>query len=516
MRLEPPARPLHERLAAAARHRAAAVALSWAAVWASPAESAAAAPAAETGSSGRIVAVHAIPAVPLAPDAGRTPAGSGRKGRGPGVVLGGLSDLSPLPGTAAMPGSSSPASGTLQFWALTDRGPNGTVETPAGKRRTLLDPDFAPSIVRIDIVARDASEAAGDVAIDAARVGLVLPLADAGGQPLSGRPNGVGRDEPILDHVSGATIPADPDGIDSEGLLRLRDGSFWVAEEYRPSLLRVAADGRGLVRYVPAGESIPGAGMEVRDVLPAAYAGRRDNRGFEALAASPDESLLWVLLQSPLERPAPQAGAATGNVRLLAFDPAAGRPAAEHVYRLGDPSDPDFNSRGAPPADGKLSAMAALSRERLLVLEQAEGGLARFYECDTSAATDTLAWAAARPTESVEAVLDLRAAGIVAVSKRLVADLGPLLPAMSRHVHGDVASAPPLKLEGIAILGPRHVAIVNDNDFALAANPAADAGPDRGSGPRPPRTCLWIVELDRPLWSSPADRVREPAASSSP
>jgi hypothetical protein len=223
----------------------------------------------------------------------------------------------------------------------------------------------------------------------------------------------------------------------------------------------------------------------VHDVLPAAYGARRDNRGFEALAVSPDESTVWALLQSPLEHPAPKAGRHTGNVRLLAFDISRGRPAAEYLYRLGDPSSPGFLTDGAPPDDGKLCAMAAIDARTLLVLEQADGGLARLYRCSLATATDILH----RPeTPACEEVRDLPAAGIEPLRKELVADLANLRPAMLRDVYGEDHDKKELelKLEGLAILDSGRVALVNDNDFGVHAPKGASS---------PPRTCLWVVAV---------------------
>jgi len=396
----------------------------------------------------------------------------GRAG-GAGVVLGGMSDLCAAPVAAPAP---------LRFWAVTDRGPNGTVKTSAGKRRTLLAPDFVPTIVALD-VERDGSGRPRSIAVAG-----TTPLAGRTGRPLSGRPNGIGNDEPILDAAGEQAVATDPNGIDSEGLIRLRDGSFWMAEEYRPSLLEVSAEGRVARRYVPRGHALPEADMEVVDVLPAAYGSRRDNRGFEALAVSPDESRLWALVQSPLDHPRPKAAKATGNVRLLAFDLHTKRPAAEHLYRLGDPADPNYLTKGAPPADGKLCAMAAVGPDALLVLEQSEEGITRLYHCSLTGASDTLGRAADAPP--LEEVADLAAAGIVPVTKRLVADLAPLRPRMIADVYRDAVPDPAtaeLKLEGMAVVGPRQIAIVNDNDFGVHT-----AGP-------PPRSCLWIIELPSPV-----------------
>ncbi len=416
-----------------------------------------------TGSPGcSIVAVLPIAAAPLGeakPDAGQVP-------------FGGMSDL--CSETADTSGN------MLRLWAVTDRGPNGTVKTSAGKRRTLLAPDFVPTLVALDL-ALDASGLP-----QAITVASTTSLAGRTGRPLSGRPNGIGNDEPILDAAGEREIAVDHNGIDSEGLIRLRDGSFWMAEEYRPSLLEVPPQGRVARRYVPRGHALPQADMEIVDVLPAEYGSRRDNRGFEALAVSPDESRLWALMQSPLDHPRPKAAKATGNVRLLAFDLRSKRPAAEHLYRLGDPADPRYLSKGAPPADGKLCAMAAVAPDALLVLEQSEEGVARLYHCSLAGASDTLA----RPADAapLEEIADLPAAGIVPVAKRLVADLAPLRPRMIADVYGEGAdpAKAELKLEGLAVVGPRHVAIVNDNDFGVHV-----------SGP-PPRTCLWILEVDEP------------------
>ena len=393
-----------------------------------------------------------------------------------GVKLGGLSDLAVAADTAP---------GRLRLWSLTDRGPNGIVKTERGKLRTLLAPAFVPALVLIDLGAK-------------ATVERIVPLAGRSGKPLSGRPNGIGRDEPVLAANGTTPLEPDPDGIDPEGLMPMPDGSFWVSEEYRPSLLHVGGDGRLVASYVPEGHSLPGADGEVRAVLPAAYGLRRDNRGLEGLTASADGSRLWAILQSPIEGPDEEAGKQakkTGNVRLLAFDPVAGRPAAEHVYRLGDPTDPAYLTRGAPPKDGKLCAIAAVAADRLLVLEQDDTGLARLYLADLAGASDTLGWQSPPAAESglFDTVRDLPAAGITPVKKTLVADLTAARRQMwAEATTGDSnASAEQalLKLEGLAVLDGRRVALVNDNDFSV---------PDPQ---QPQRTCIWIVELEQPLRS---------------
>lgn len=436
-----------------------------------------ASPPEATAADCRIEAVAILPTLELCP-AG--PAGA------PAVPLGGLSDLVHLPGPG--PG--------LRFLAVTDRGPNGTVTTAAGRRRTLLNPAFTPAVIAIEVDAPPATTAAGVPRV-AARTRVHAFLAGRTGRPLTGVPNGIGADEPILDARGTAEVPPAPDGVDPEGLAVLPDGSWWIAEEYRPSLLRLAADGRAHERHVPRGQTLPNADMDVRDPLPAAYGARRDNRGFEALAVSPDGRTLWALLQSPLDHPRPAAGKRTGNVRLLACDAATGRPVREHLYRLGDPAADRYLTRGAPPDDGKLCAMAAIDASTLLVIEQADDGLARLYRCDLDGATDTLGHAAGDDGTALETVADLPAAGIVPVRKSLVADLGPLLPTLAAHVTDGAwrpaapGRPPNLKLEGLAILDDHRIALVNDDDFDIAHRDDPDE-PRR-------RSCLWIIRLAAPL-----------------
>ena len=49
----------------------------------------------------------------------------------------------------------------------------------------------------------------------------------------------------------GKELARSPDGFDSEGLVRLADGTFWIGEEYGGSIAHVAADGTVIKRLVP-------------------------------------------------------------------------------------------------------------------------------------------------------------------------------------------------------------------------------------------------------------------------
>lgn len=390
----------------------------------------------------------------------------------PAVMLGGLSDLC----------VERQSTSRWRAWAVTDRGPNGMVTVQGRPRRTLVAPSFAPRIVELAID-WDAAEPER-VAVT---VTGTTTLGDRDGQPLSGRPNGLDGDPAMVDPDGSRPIAPDPDGVDPEGLVRTRSGGWWLAEEYRPSLVAATADGAASCRLVPAGQSLEGAGMEVRDSLPEAYARRRDNRGFEALALAPDESRLFALVQSPLERRDGDAAHGTGVVRLLVLDPANGDVSAEHVYPLDDASNPGRRGRGKP-ADVKLCAMAAVGPAALIVLEQADGE-ARLVLADLARATDTLPRSRGGDEPALESLRDPEAAGIVPVAKTLLADLGPALAGMRSLAGLPGRKAEGLKIEGLAIADEWHLFLINDDDFGVREDAAAASA----------RSCLWVLRLPRPL-----------------
>jgi hypothetical protein len=381
--------------------------------------------------------------------------------------LGGISDLF-LSGTTA--------DGTIHLWGITDRGPNGFVEKPSSDGspskplRTLPVPTFQPLLVKLALETSADPGKPGTL-----RVAEVKPISTADGGPSSGRPAvAPPRSKPMVDPATAQPLPIDPDGLDTEGLAPTADGGFWIAEEYGPSLLRLTSEGRMVRRIVPVGAVLgddkdPHAGCEVVEALPEACLRRADNRGFEGLARSPDGARLFTMLQSP---PEPLAGSTEEDaifVPLLVLDPVAGIPLAEYRYRLGEPGD---QPAALVAADGKISALAATGNDTLLVLEQSATA-SRLYEVVLGPSVRT----AARTVETV--------------SKRLVADLAPLAPIFNRELTHGAAGAPEklsdLKFEGLAVLAPGVVAIVNDNDFDMDAAGAAPAQPPIR------RTCLWIV-----------------------
>ena len=208
-----------------------------------------------------------------------------------------------------------------------------------------------------------------------------------------------------------------------------------------------------------------------------ALACARVDRGLGARAVAPDGTRLYAFLQRPLADPPPAADAPAEpsiGVPLVVVDPVSGRTLAEHLYPLGDP-DSDACRWCIAAADGKVSAIAAAGPRALLVLEQSDTE-SRLYRVE---------------------IPERSAPGRTPLGKTLVADLAPLAAAFQADVVPGSTAAPArlseLKFEGMTLLGPDRVALVNDNDFDIAAD---------GGGPAVPaarRSCLWILRLPAPL-----------------
>ena len=141
-------------------------------------------------------------------------------------------------------------------------------------------------------------------------------------------------------------------------------------------------------RYVPHGteKEYEGARYDVVGSLPAILARRQSNRGIEALAVSPDERFLYLIVQSPLANPNSAAFRKSRNVRLFKIERTSMQIVGEYVYVMDDPKsfrrDPSND-----PADLRISEMLAVGLDRLIVLERTEA-TTKLYEIDLAHATD--------------------------------------------------------------------------------------------------------------------------------
>ncbi|GHH06417.1 esterase-like activity of phytase family protein [Streptomyces rubradiris] len=333
-----------------------------------------------------------------------------------------------------------PAGRKGEYWTVTDRGPNGQIKVDGKKRRTFPVPGFDPAIVRIR-VSKDTVEV-----IDA------IPLTTSSGKAVTGLPDQRGRDEAPYTYDARTPLPYHPNGLDTEGIVRAGDGTFWLVDEYGPSLVHVSARGRVLARYVPEGLALTGTDYPVVEALPSVLLHRKTNRGFEGLAQLPGGDLV-VALQSPLPLPDAGAGDASRTTRLLRFSPREKAVTAEYAYRFDPVGVVDTGEDDT--SELKISSVVAVGRDRLLVEERTDKS-ARLQLVRLGRGADILGgpWDDDTTSPTLEQLDEPASAGVPVLSKRLVVDLGTI-------------AGVPGKIEGIARVDDDTLALVNDNDFGM-------------------------------------------------
>lgn len=415
------------------------------------------------------------------PVIGQTPAGQD-------VKLGGCSGLW-YAGTA--PGDTT----KWRFLVHTDRGPNAEPANVRGvNRRPFVIPTFQPEVDLIEL-----DRTTGNVSL-VQRTPLYRRV-DGDSVPLTGLPNlqaagqGFAYTDEFAINLLGEDVANDPFGADLEGIAVDGQGNWWMVDEYRPAIYHFRPTGELINRYVPQGTAASvgaAAGTFGVEAIPSVYARRRANRGFEAAAI--EGNILYAFIQSPIDNPdvANDANSrASMWCRILAFNTQTMAVVGEYLYPL-------FESFGS--AD-KIGDAVSLGNGRFMVIERddATGLRARKYlfEIDLRGATNlttaTINLPLGRTIESLSYTEALQY-GIKPVWK----DKAVFLPGIGYGAYD--------KPEGLARINNTTLAIINDNDFGLAA--AQLPNPPNGSiainENRHP--VLGIIYFDRPNGLDPSDR----------
>jgi Esterase-like activity of phytase len=394
--------------------------------------------------------------------------------------LGGFSGLFPL------------ADADKQFVSLTDRGPNGDVTCGGVDGKQIFLPAYAPRLVYFTV--KD-----GRIELD-----HVAPM-HVGTHAASGLAN-LPSDESSFDSAC-RLLPNDPFGVDTEGVVLdprddagqpwVHDTTLWLADEYRPSIIRANGDGALQARIVPAGSTGDayaaavagaGSGLDVIRAFPAIVGDRfRHNRGFEDVAIQRFDGRTYVYtsLQSPMENPS-RATRDSLAVRVFRIDVTD---ASAPVVDRGWVNLLEVNPARKKPLADKISALWPAGPDTLLIEERDDtvtnvpGAVTRIWKVDFSDATNLLGgpYDDATTTPSLETqyiptvtgVVPANPAGVVPGAKTLCVDVAQTL------TDNGLAN---VKLEGMSLVqqGNRTaLALIDDNDFDLAhvtdpgANPAS-------------------------------------------
>lgn len=386
--------------------------------------------------------------------ANRPPLGTTSEGQT--VLLGGFSGLF-FEGTAP--------SGNLRFITVTDRGPNGEPQDlnpiSPGNERPFALPNFQPRLVRFEL---NPTAAPGSNITITQQILLTKP----DGSPLTGIANvgtaanqGLAYNDEIPVDLVGNILPFDKLGADLEGIVVAADGTFWAVDEYRPAIYHFNAAGRMLDRFIPAGGTTADGTFGTAN-LPAVYAQRRANRGFEAVAL--DGNKLYAFIQTPLDNPdnaADTVSRASLNGRILEFDINTKQVTGEYLYIF------DAVTAAGTARTDKIGDAVSLGNGKFLVVERDDRDTAAsnklVFEIDLANATNinnpaNFTLPAGATIEQLQPT-QLTTAGIRPVSKRLVVN------AAAVGYSGTGLD----KIEGLALVNPTTIAVINDNDFGINA-----------------------------------------------
>ncbi len=357
-----------------------------------------------------------------------------------------------------------------QFYALTDRGPNADfTDKTFGAGKIFAIPDYVPKIGLFEVQ-------------DNGTVKLIktINLKDRNGKDITGLPNTSalgGTGETPYD-VNGKVITVDPTkpydavnnpiklddyGLDGEGLVALKDGTFWVSDEYGPHMVHYDANGKEIGRINPFK-----ADKRNNWTLPNEFSYRRANRGMEGLTITPDQKTLVGIMQSTLSLPNKNVNKSK-LTRIVTINLETGK-VAQYLY----PQEIAENSN---------SAIIALSDTQFLVLERdglfykdTPDVMKKVYRIDLSKATNleslsdqadlkqdeklglTIAGKTLEEYQLANGWEGLKALNIIPVPKVEVLDMGKAV----KYPHD--------KMEGLWLINDTTLGVLNDDDVGLWFN----------------------------------------------
>lgn len=314
--------------------------------------------------------------------------------------------------------------GTIEFYALTDRGPNADIPKYLKDGKSVPGkffpaPNFTPSI--------------GILKVDNKKAEIIdkIELKDSTGKNITGLPlplNRIGSTGEVALDLNMNSLGYDINGLDPEGIAIDKDGNFWISDEYGPFIIKVDKNGKILEKLEPG------------NGLPEIVKHRIPNRGIEGLTIDKNGNI-YAAVQSTLNVDGKTKDTAIFT-RVLKIDPDT-----KEVKTFAYPIDKNYKSNSA----AKIGDIYAVDENKLLIIEQGKqkGKMENLiYLVDFSKADD------------ITTLGNLESKGndlkIKLGEKKLVVDL---------RKHGWDTE----KAEGLTLLPDnKTIAIINDNDFGMA------------------------------------------------
>jgi hypothetical protein len=360
------------------------------------------------------------------------------------------------------------ADGSLEFYGLTDRGPNGdgpkvpssvlgTGATGTNDGKFFPSPSFVPSLGVISV-------GTGGAVLKASLPLKFSASIDASGLSIAPGKVGSSGELPLNDamrYVAGSKADFSDYGLDTEGVaVDAARGALWISDEYGPFIAKVdPATGTILKKYQP------GAGAAD---LPAVLAKRRANRGMEGLTLEIASGRLHGFVQSPLDDGKasyvlPGASVATSeNIRDYAkfnrwvqFDPST-----ETTRLYAYPLDGAMYTDGKT-GNAKLGDLVSLGNGKFVVIEQGSGPDGKVFN------RLMLVEIPASATDIAAMGTDLEKSSMTGapVNGRSYAAVVPLKKTLLFDLNG--ANWLAEKAEGLALVDENTLALANDDDFGM-------------------------------------------------
>ena len=376
-----------------------------------------------------------------------------------------------------------------QFYALTDRGPNADVVNGApnldkGEGKAFPVPSYTPNLGLFQL--------GNDGKISLVKV-IEFKRPD-GTTKVTGLPNPVNGATKEVAYIQNTTdtgfdrlmlvdqtkpydaltnpTKTDPYGFDPEGLAVMKDGTFWVSDEYGPHIVHFDATGREIAR-INAFDTGEGASTYKVNgkliTLPAEFKKRRANRGMEGLTVTPDQKYLVGIMQSALYNPDKTTKKST-MTRIVRIELATGN-IEQFIYQQQN------------TATDSNSGIVAIDKDTFYVIER-DGDLPQLnaaaikkvYKISLMGATNLESL-----TNTTDIVQDenlgLMVGGKTLEQLTLTADGWNVLASkgirpVSKTEYLDAVmklNYPHDKLEGLLLFPNGTLGLINDDDFGIAA-----------------------------------------------
>ena len=257
-----------------------------------------------------------------------------------------------------------------------------------------------------------------------------------------------------VDVVGGLNL-TDPDGLvpwkltrtdrvltgadfDVESIVKAKDGSYWIGDEFGPYLLHFDRAGRLLTAPTP----LPGVTAPETAARTGGTANLGSSKGFEGLAASPDGRYLYPLLEGTV------TGDVAGRLRFNEYDVRAQRyTGTRYAYQL-------------ETATNAIGDAIAVDRDRFLIIERDNG--------QGATAVFKRIYLADKRDRDRDGAMD----------KTLLVDL--MNVANPRRVGGfdRTFTFPFQTIEDVVILDEKTIAVLNDNNFPFSSGRTAGKADD--------------------------------------